>query len=285
MNILVSTCAFDHLNLSKALKIAYQHDIILEFSSGIQYSPHLEELYVNLNCERYLHNYFPPPKEPFVINLASTNPEIRRKSINHCIRGLDLAKISGSKFFAAHSGFCIDINPKILGKPFPKKEDYERIHNMDLFLNSLDEILSYARLINIYFCIENNVVADFNKFPQGSNPFLCANPEEINYVLEEMNNNYLYVLLDTGHLKVSALTLNFDLDSAVRKIMSKILVIHHSDNDGYEDTNSLIGEDYWFSSYFDHISRDVFHILEVKNLEVSQILSQLNLLRSMIDST
>ena len=152
-----------------------------------------------------------------------------------------------------------------------------------MFINSLREILSYAESRNLNFCIENNVAASFNQSSDGTNPFLCAEPDEINFVLDKVSSNNLHLLLDTAHLKVSSITLNFDLDSAVKKIIQKALVLHHSDNDGHVDSNSPIGKDYWFSKYFKSLPNPHYHVLEVKAIGINKIKSQLNLLKSFIE--
>ena len=104
-DIYISTIAFNSLNIEEAIAIAKNNNFALEFSSGIPFHPKMEDIYTNCTLRRIPHNYFPAPKMPFVLNLASTNNTIRELSIQHCIQGLKLAKKSNSPFYSAHFGF------------------------------------------------------------------------------------------------------------------------------------------------------------------------------------
>ena len=55
-----------------------------------------------------VHNYFPPPKEEFVLNLGSTNNEIIRKSISLCKKAIDDAVVLGAPCYSIHAGFYFD---------------------------------------------------------------------------------------------------------------------------------------------------------------------------------
>ena len=94
MNIYVSTLALRNHSPEKMIALAEQHQWALEFSSGMAYQADMEDLYLGASIKRMPHNYFPAPKIPFVLNLASANDDIREFSINHCIQGLKLAKKS-----------------------------------------------------------------------------------------------------------------------------------------------------------------------------------------------
>ena len=281
MTMIVSSCAFETNNVVEMIQLASENNLTLEFSSGIKYTPNLEEIFLNAKIPRFLHNYFPPPKIPFVINLASADEVIRRLSINHCLNGLMLAKSTGSNFFSAHAGFCIDVEPKFLGNPFPKDDAYDRFQNMDLFIDSIEEIISFAEDKGMIFCIENNVVSQFNISSEGKNPFLCGDPDEILYVLNHFNSKHLALLLDTGHLKVSAKSLGFDLISSTEKLFDKIYAVHHNENDALTDTNMPLDKNYWFSKFMPSLNDQIFHVLEVKNISLSLIKSQIKLLESM----
>jgi len=283
MKAILSTCAFKNISIDEAIEFARIHDFPLEFSSGLVFSPDLEDKFVNAKIKRYLHNYFPPPISPFVLNLASTDSEILTKSINHCINGLKLAESTGSSFFSAHSGFCIDVKPEHLGYKFPKDEPYSREQNLKIFLKSIEKIVAYAESRNLHFCIENNVAASFNQNSNGSNPFLCSDPDEINNVMDNISSDNFHILLDTAHLKVSSLTLNFNVGDAVKKIAPHIFAVHHSDNDGYSDTNSISTTEYWFLPYFNLLKDIHYHVLEVKNIDIMTIKMQMSLLESFIN--
>ena len=92
----------------------------VELSGGTKYYRGYEEDLLGLK-DQYdlnflLHNYFPPPKEDFILNLASLNDAIYQKTLDHCERAILLARKLGSKKFGLHAGFFIDFAAKEVGK-------------------------------------------------------------------------------------------------------------------------------------------------------------------------
>ena len=131
--------------------------------------------------------------------------------------------------------------------------------------------------MNVSFLIENNVTAKFNLRNDEQEVLFCSRPEEMIKLIKEINSNKFGLLLDTAHLKVSSKTLHFDLESAVNTIKSFVKYIHHSDNNGEKDTNEPVDASYWFLPLLKNF-KNCIHILEVKNIGVSEIENQLNLL-------
>lgn len=273
----VSTVAFSKFSLEQIITLCKDNNLALEFSSGLSYKEGIEETYTNCDLLRMPHNYFAAPNPAFVINLASTDEIIRRRSINHCIQGLELAKFSKSPFFAAHAGFCIDPNPQELGKKIKISSNFDISQNEKIFISSVREILVIAEELEIDFLIENNVLSPFNY--NGLNPFLCCESKSINWLFKEIKSPRLGLLLDTAHLKVSCETLHLNLFKEIESIKSFIRGIHHSDNDGTKDNNEHIGLNYWFLQFQNQFS-EVPHVLEVKDASINEILSQLNILKS-----
>jgi len=274
-NIYVSSVAFLGQSIETMTQICKEHDFNLEFSSGLPHQEDMERIYLSSVLRRMPHNYFPAPEKPFVLNLGSTDEEIRRISIEHCKKGLNLSKQSKSPFFAAHAGFCIDPKPWELGHKIDVSTKFDRAQNKQLFLDSVEEILILADALEIDFYIENNVIAPFNY--DGVNIFLCTEFEEISWLFETIKHDRLGLLLDTAHLKVSCQTLGLDLNAEFEKIKPYIKAFHHSDNDGTKDNNLPLPEDYWFLEYVENFKNYV-HVLEVKSLDVIEIKAQLKLL-------
>ncbi|HWY35039.1 MAG TPA: TIM barrel protein [Nitrosopumilaceae archaeon] len=286
MKTAVSTLAFIGKSAEEIISLAKQHGWAIEFSSGMPYRQDMEKIFTEAKIERYAHNYFPAPEKPFVLNLASSNNDIRNASIKHCIKGIELSGIAGSPFFSAHAGFCIDPKPSELGNRLVQVEDFNREKHWELFISSVKNILAQTENTGIDFLIENNVLAKMNVYDDGSNPLLCVEDAEILKLTSEINNPRLGILLDTAHLKVSANTLGFDKDKAVTKLIPVIQCIHHSDNDGVSDTNQLFDSTYWFLKHMKHFgyhitkkeTRETLHVIEVKKLNKEQVSQQLNIL-------
>lgn len=276
-NLFVSTVAFSGKPIEQIINTCQKHNWNLEFSSGLPFMEDMSSIYKDATLRRVPHNYFPAPDDPFVINLASADSEIRNRSIAHCKQGLKMAKESNSPFFAAHAGFCIDPDPAELGKKINYETSFDREKHKAIFITSVQEILRFADTLAIDFLIENNVLAPFNYVDK--NPLFCCEFEDIQWLFQEIKNKRLGLLLDTAHLKVSCATLNKDLISEFNKITPYIHALHHSDNDGTQDNNESIEEGYWFLKFKDQFSK-VVQVLEVKNISEDQVEYQLNLLES-----
>ena len=83
------------------------------------------------------------------------------------------------------------------------------------------------------------------------------------------------LLMDFGHLKVSAVTLGFDKEAYMKSIPINLPIAYHlSDNDGLQDTNSEFDENCWFVNKM--CSDPCFSTIEVYN----KTLGDLNKFRS-----
>ncbi|MDQ7949577.1 MAG: TIM barrel protein [Pedobacter sp.] len=277
LEIYISSLAFLGESPENIVKMAKANDLNIEFSSGMDYREDMEDFYLGTDLKRILHNYFPAPKIPFVLNLASKDTEIRQKSIAHCINGLILSKKSGSTFFAAHAGFCIDPDPNELGKRIKYSATFDREEHRQLFLDSVRLILKKAQELAVDFLIENNVIASFNII-DGQNPLLCCESGEISWLFSEIEHQRLGLLLDTAHLKVSCQTLSLDLNEELNKIEPFIRAVHHSDNDGAADSNEKLDTGYWFLPSLKKYSH-LPQVLEVKKINLEEISEQVKLLQ------
>jgi sugar phosphate isomerase/epimerase len=129
--------------------------------------------------------------------------------------------------------------------------------------------------------IENNVLAPFNLPSSRKNPLLCVSADECLELIHEISHPRLGLLLDTGHLNVSAKTLGFDLDLAVKKLAPHVQALHHSDNDGVEDTNHPLSVHYWFLPWMP-LYAQATHILEVHDQSIAAIAEQRMLLEKAV---
>jgi hypothetical protein len=199
--VYVSTLALRNRIPEDIVTIAKERGWSLEFSSGLAYREDMERLYLEAPVPKMPHNYFPAPQSPFVLNLASTDHEIRERSIRHCVHGLELANASGAPFFSAHAGFCIDPAAEQLGNTISFTGSIDREKSKTLFKQSVMSILNTARALHTPFLVENNVLAGFN-YINHINPFLCCESTEIEWIYTAINDAYFGILLDTGHIKV-----------------------------------------------------------------------------------
>lgn len=273
----VSTTAFRRKPIEWVIEVAVREGLALEFSSGLPHRPDLEEIFLSARVPRFPHNYFPAPEKPFVLNLGSMDDLIRRRSIEHAKQGLLLAARVGTPFYSAHAGFCLDPDPKELGHQLKLEQRHSREDHWRAFVAATREVCSEAATLKVKFLVENNVVAPFNMMADGSAPLLCARHDELSRLIDEVDSPALGLLLDTGHLKVSAESLGFSADEYVRELKGSVDAFHHSDNDGREDANLPLAKDYWFLRHMPDFRR-AWHILEVHDQTVEQIHAQRGLL-------
>ena len=274
----VSTTAFRRTPIEQVLALAEKEKLALEFSSGLPYREDMIAIYrAAKNVQRLPHNYFPAPKEPFVLNVASIKPEVADKSVEHCLGGLRLAAEAGAPFFSAHAGFCLDPEPRELGHKLKFQQTAERSVYWAKFVANVKILAAEAEKLGVKFLVENNVVAPMNVQPDGTIPLLCVAADEILRLKQEVPSRGLGILLDTGHLKVSAQTMGYDADACVKEIAHLVDGLHHSDNDGKDDSNHPLTENYWFLKHMP-LFQKATHVLEVHDQKMPEIRFQEELL-------
>jgi len=257
----VSSMAFSPAPAEEMIETAARGDLALEFSSGLPHRGDMEALFLQAPVVRFAHNYFPAPEEPFVLNLASGNPHLRERSVRHCVRGVELSHQVGAPFFSVHAGFCVDPAPADLGRSLPVAH-VDREAGWSRFTASIREILDETYHLPPGLLVENHVLSRTNLPAPGESPVFCVEAAEQLRLLSEIDDARLGLLCDTGHLKVSATTLQRNVHDEVEPLLPHVRCVHHSDNDGMSDDNGPIDGDYWFLPYL--ADTHAVHVLEVR---------------------
>ncbi len=221
-----------------------------------------------------VHNYFPPPKKPFVFNLASPNKLIAEKSIVHAKNAIKLSAALGRPIYSFHAGFLLDPKVSELGKPIDTPHVNDRTVCLDLFLERIASLAEYASCNNVQLLIENNVITDSNIRKFGNDPLLMTSPKEAKFIMENTPSN-VNMLLDVAHLKVSANSLGFDRYEMFRSCDNWIKAYHFSDNDGKSDSNNVIDIDSWFWPYIK--KNENYYTLEIYNSDMNELKEQVNI--------
>jgi len=212
----------------------------IELSGGTEYYENFEtdllELKDKYNLNYRCHNYFPPPKKPFVLNLASLNDETFQMSFDHLKKVVALSSRLGADKFAFHAGFFIDIKLSEIGKKLSRDNLFDEKKSVERFCSAYDIVKEQAKNVSLF--IENNVFSKTNaETYDGENPFMMTNFNEYKSLKEKIDFN---LLLDVAHLKVSAKTLGLNWESEFENMMSVSSYIHVSDNDSFHDLNSQL---------------------------------------------
>ena len=239
--IYISTSCVKHNKIKDSVEELAENGFQnIELSGGTEYYENFEtdllELKDKYNLNYRCHNYFPPPKKPFVLNLASLNDETFQMSFDHLKKVVALSSRLGADKFAFHAGFFIDIKLSEIGKKLSRDNLFDEKKSVDRFCGAYDIVKEQAKNVSLF--IENNVFSKTNaETYDGENPFMMTNFNEYKSLKEKIDFN---LLLDVAHLKVSAKTLGLNWESEFENMMSVSSYIHVSDNDGFHDLNSQL---------------------------------------------
>ena len=265
--ILVSTGGIRGKRISELGKMFKAHGIMnLEFSGGVHETEVLQKL-VGLEREGFsvqIHNYFPVPKRSLVLNVASQREDIRNASIDHCLSAIDIASVLGLKRYSVHAGFYQDPEPTELGKPWSARCRSRESAYLS-FLESLKGIRDYAVEKDVDIYVENNVVIK-NNIINGQSLLMGTTMDEMIRVRELCG---VKLLVDTGHLIVSARSHGLEEKSELEKCYSEADAYHVSTNNRQKDENRPIspgnqvlkgirsGADFYTLEIYDEVSHIV----------------------------
>ena len=209
----------------------------IELTGGTQYYENYErdllELKDKYNLNFLIHNYFPPPEEPFILNLASLDKNIYEKSIKHLKKALDLTRLLGGNKFGFHAGFFVDRPIEEIGKKFGRSKLYDREKALNNFTDGFYRLKDEFKDIDFY--IENNCYSASNYQVYGSKaPFMLLNFQDYEELRKKID---FKLLLDIGHLMVSAGTFDIDFKKEFQDMFKISDYIHISSNDSKHDQN------------------------------------------------
>lgn len=247
---LSSTC-FDNTDIKSLCEHASANDIhSVELSANLSFMSDKElvktlEMYTD-RINFYIHNYFPAPRDPFVLNLA--HPATYKRSLEHCFKAIDICSMLGITVYSIHAGMAINPYPKDLGESLSGYSPIDFEESRDLLTDACYQIAGYALRRGVKILVENNVINDGN-CPENINMhYHFADPLESEKLLPLFSHPNIGVLLDVGHLKVTAAILNFEPYDFIDLFRKEINAVHLSDNDGKYDQNLPIDEQSWFWS-------------------------------------
>ena len=248
-SLFLSTAAFgSSRNLETVLAAYYAIGIdAIEFGAVHEYTSDIARLLKTYPDAIFIiHNNFPPPPNPFIFNLASGDVTIRQCSIIQCKKAIDLAVLIQAPLCSFHMGFRVD--PPKLGMPFPTTgiatydEAYKR------FVASFTDVVNYSAQKGILIAIENNVLAKFNLIDGKNKLLIGCEAWEFENLFQDVPGDNWGILLDLGHLNVTANTLGFDKCNFISRVQDRVLGVHFHENDGQIDLHLKLNEGSWMFS-------------------------------------
>jgi len=250
----------------------------IELSGGRYSETIIKDLLRIKNKTKFqIHNYFPPPKNPFVFNLASLDKNVVNQSLAQVDNAIKTCVELGSNYYSFHAGFLCDLEVSELGKPIKKRKINDRKICTEVFIERVKQISKKAENKNVNIMIENNVLSFNNKKQFEGNPLLMCDTQECITIVKELPKN-VKLLIDLAHLKVSANSLNFDPIEMIEKCKPYTGGYHLSDNDGTKDSNRPFNKYSWF---WDYIKKDLdYYSIEVYDIKMSEMIELRNILNS-----
>lgn len=239
----------------------------------------LETLTPNANFQ--VHNYFPPPEDPFVLNLGSLDTLVGDRSVAHVEQALTWCQALGADRYSFHAGFLLDPKVDELGKRIPSRSLFDRDESIEVFVSRVSRLAEIAERAGVRLMVENNVLSARNALEFPANPLLMCDPQECLKMLNMLPDS-VGLLVDVAHLKVSANSLDFDPSKMFDLCHERITGHHLSDNNGLEDSNMPFDHDAWF---WPHLRSEIdYYSVEVYGRTPDQLLQQANLVQSKLHS-
>jgi sugar phosphate isomerase/epimerase len=269
----VSTRCLEKKGYRKSLEILDDHGIDrVELGYCPTKNININNIINTHNFDLIAHNYFHPIDDEFILNLASLDAKIRKKSIQYVKKGICICHIHGIPQYTIHSGFRVDpglsydFTIEILP---PKSECLQKL------IESLESILSFAEKLGVKIAIENNAIAPPH-IVNGEPVVLLATPEEWDRLLRKIDVD---ILLDLGHLKTAANSIDFDISEFIKTVRSNVGAIHLHTNEGKTDQHlpAMPGTEIFdICQYFPSATVTV----EAKFKNINKLLSYLNHINS-----
>ncbi len=269
----VSTTAFERRGLEEIVAAAKHWGLKgLELSGKVAAPGGLAKNLTDLTSglRILVHNYFPPEDGGLVINLASIDPGIRRRSIQFCRRAIDWCRRLKSPCYSVHAGFCVDPAPHQLGQDQTALPRIDREAAKELFYSSLQELAAHAAAKGITLCVENNVIEARNLIRGRNLTDLLTGPADCADFLSREELSQVDFLIDFGHLKVSARSESFSADEFLALVAPRTRIIHLSDNDGRADQHRPFDQKAWFIERLPRF-RKALAVLEAQSLSRQKI--------------
>jgi sugar phosphate isomerase/epimerase len=243
--IFISTAGIGKGSTSETVELLAQHGVKhIELSAGKAYEPDVEKKLLSLQDQFELqyrcHNYFPPPQDSFVLNLASLDVVQCQRSLELCKRALRLSQVLGATRYAVHAGFFVQVKPSELGKRIVQQVPFDKSAALRRFTEGYMILEELADELNVDLYVENNVFSAENaRSFSGVVPFMFTHEADFN---ELQSMCKCRCLLDLAHLKVSCKTLALNFFDQAKSLSFTTDYFHLSENDGLRDSNAAFDE-------------------------------------------
>ena len=227
----------------------------------------------------FVHNFFPPSKdEKFVINIASSDVNIRKNSLDMIISNIDFCKDIGAQLYTIHPGF--------LSLPVPKTDFNKSNYDFDFDTTyvadrseAFNNMLKSLRKISNYAKKKINIAIETEGSNQKKNYLIMQEPKESKKLFKEIPEN-LFVNFNLPHTSFASSCFNFSINNFIKFLNKRIIAIEISDNDGFNDQHRPLSVQSMYLPFLGLFKKNLPIILEFRNAKLSDIKSSINLVKT-----
>ena len=172
------------------------------------------------------------PSDDFYINIASSNEQVKKNSIDCIEKNIEFAKDIGVKNISFHGGYATNILSQ--KQEFAPLDSQDNISYEEAYNNSID---SLNRLIDIANGDVKLSIENFNFRPERR--YLFSRVEDFDKIPDKIG-----VIMNIGHLYYTKMKLKQDdyINVMIKALADKVNEVHINDNDGSEDLHKLVGK-------------------------------------------
>lgn len=264
--------------LELCFRYGFRH---IELGSTHDYEGDPQAIVRCFQFEYLVHNYFPPPQESFILNIASLDETIYRRSINQIFRSIDFCDEIGARLYTFHPGFLTD--PKGESQD-PSNYDFkfsdERLAKADYqnafqrMVEAISQIISYGQKRRVPIALETEGTFYRNRH------LLMQKPEEYCNFFRYFSPQDIRINLNLGHLHLAASFFNFRVQDFVDLVANYVVAMEMSHSEGLRDEHRPLCEDGW---YWDIITdprfQRIYKILELRNTSIDEISQNARMIR------
>ena len=290
MTVYLSTSCYGRISVSNAIKQCQKiAGNFVEISAPHDYQS-MDDLKEVLKGFRdkgvnfALHNYFPAPKSPFVLNMAASDSITYNKTEELIKNAFCLADYAESPIYGIHAGYLAKAKAGEDGYFIFSDEEESYKTALENTIKFVNNILKYKPK-NLTFIIENLFPS-----PKKRHSLNCSY-EEIKELMNSLPNE-VGILLDLGHFNISSNILGFNrhkaLDKLVNNFFGRIKEIHISENNGFKDEHLAVKENSWQLEIIKDISsqdinKNIIYCIEARKASEKEILNSVNLVNSILN--
>lgn len=289
MPVFVSTTFMpNQSSVIDAVRLLKENNIFnIELGSIHRYEKGLDSLLKNVRCNYITHNFFPPSEERLILNIASTDEGVRRRSLDFIKSAIDFSEKINAGIYTVHPGFLVD---PIRENSSPKNYDFRfssvsEITSLPMysecvgiFLDSLNEMADYARDKLVTIAVETQGSVTKKGF------VFFSKPEDFSIFLKECRYERVGINLNLAHLSLAANAWGFNKYEVVEMLKSRIVAVEVSHNDGIDDGHRALKVGGWYMELLeDDVFKNIPVIFEGRNLQIEEVLQSYALLSDILE--